>query len=302
MDKQLKNIRYFFEYIVILILFRVVLLMPVERASNFGGFIGRTVGPRLGASRKAMNNLRQAIPGLDEALYRNIIKGMWDNLGRIVTEYPHLSEIARERTEVVNIESLLRYQDNRQPVVSYFGHLGNWELIGPALSACNVRAAGIYRAPNNPWVARLIKSIRTADSNIDILPKSRKGMRELVRYLQNGVSVGIYVDQKYNEGIPVPFFGRLAMTSSAFVELAKRFNAPLLPIFVERLPGTRFRFQVLPPVPLHNEDGTEVSAEEGVRRAHAIMEDWIRERPEQWLWLHKRWDSARLSKYTDQGR
>ena len=97
------------------------------------------------------------------------------------------------------------------------------------------------------------------------------------------------VDQKYNEGIPVPFFGRDAMTAPTVAELALRFQVPLVPARVERLKGARFRLTLLPPLDLPNSGDRAADVHTVMSQVNALFESWIRDRPEQWLWLHRRW-------------
>jgi KDO2-lipid IV(A) lauroyltransferase len=116
------------------------------------------------------------------------------------------------------------------------------------------------------------------------IPKSSKGARDMVRVMQDGGKLGILIDQKYNKGLEVPFFGRPAMTSEAFAQLAQKFECPILPIRVERIKGCHYRVTVYPPMAQVQDDVFQT-----VKNAHHILEDWISARPGQWLWLHRRW-------------
>ena len=264
--------------------------LPVDWASAIGGWIGRTIGPRLGISRRAFKNLRRAMPANSDAENRRIVGGMWDNLGRLVAELPHLDAICAagsERVEIVNGDDIASLRNASQPTILFGGHFANWEvgsstihrLLGPSLLS-------VFRASNNPWADRVLRrQMRTRR----VVAKGADGGRDLLRHLHRGGHVGMLVDQKMNDGIAVPFFGHDAMTAPAIARLALRFNCPIVPVRVERLNGARFRFTVLPPMELADKRDTDHNVRATLTRITAVIEEWIVARPEQWLWLHRRW-------------
>ena len=291
----MKNVRYRLEAAFIYLLFFISRLIGVDAASAVGGWIGRTVGPHLGGTKSALDNLRQALPGRAEQEYRAIALGMWDNLGRVMAEYPHLKKIGAERVEIVNrsvADDLVR---EKKSAIFFTGHLANWEaFVAGAQLQTGLNIDIVYRAPNNPWVDRLLNRVRSQQGEIVTIPKSKNSVRPMLEALKNGRYIGMLIDQKYNEGIAVPFFGRLAMTSPAYVQLAQKFNRPLIPGQIERLGGARFRITVHPAVPLRFPDGSLRPQEDVMADAHQYLEGWIRQHPGQWLWLHRRWNSAAL--------
>lgn len=284
----MKKLRYIAEALLIHGCFIIFHLLPAEMASNLGGWIGRSIGPRLAASRKAMRNIEASLPGADA--YK-VVSEMWDNLGRTMAEYPHLKTIIENHAEIHGYLP----ENTKPPYVFFSGHLANWEMSATAMNHFfGIPPQLIYRAPNNPYLENLLDECRSLKGAIVTIPKSRKGARDMVRALQDGESLGILIDQKYNEGIAANFFGRPAMTSPAFVQLAQKFNLPLIPVRPERIGGCRFKITVYPPIPTQGR-----SVEEVVADAHRLLEHWIRERPAQWLWLHRRWDSRRLNTPTN---
>ncbi len=265
-------------------------LLPVDTASAVGGWLGRTIGPRLGASRRALRNLRHALPDNSDAENRRIIRGMWDNLGRSVAEFPHLETICAagsQRVEIVNGEDIAALRDQCRPAILFGGHFANWEvgpatvhrLLGPSLLS-------VFRAANNPWADRVLRRRMPARRAV---AKGADGGRDLIRHLRQGGHVAMLVDQKMNDGIAVPFFGRDAMTAPAIARLALRFDCPIVPVRVERLNGPRFRFTVMSRLELPAGNDTADAVLETMKRVTATIEQWIVARPEQWLWIHKRW-------------
>lgn len=276
----MKKIRYFIEAVFLALVLLISKLLPAPWASGLGGWIGRSVGPHLATSRKALTNIKEALPDADA---NKVLIGMWDNLGRIVMEYPHLKHIGRDRTKIIGAEILEQYKD--KPAVLFSGHLGNWEACPPSLFLqLSFITSPIYRAPNNPFSDYMLQRARTVGGKLKTIPKSKSGSRQIVKALQENAHIGMLIDQKYNEGIAADFFGRPAMTSPIFIQLAQKFNCPLIPLRIERTKDANFRVTALPPLDIENKPVETVLDE-----CHALLEEWIKERPEQWLWLHRRW-------------
>ena len=191
--------------LVVMTLFRC---LPLDWASGLGGFIGRIGGPHLGLSRRALRNLRRAMPENSEAENRRILRGMWDNLSRAIAEYPHLARIAASgsgRVEIVNGAALTGLATTPEPAIIFGSHLGNWEIGSSTVHRLmGASVLSVYRAANNPWVDRLMRRFHRTRRAV---PKGAKGGRELVRQLRDGGSIALLVDQKQNDGIAVPFFG-----------------------------------------------------------------------------------------------
>ena len=146
----------------------------------------------------------------------------------------------------------------------------------------------VYRAANNRLVEWLYRRGRAAVEGA-LIPKGPAGARLLLRSLKDGKHLAMLVDQKMNDGIAAPFFGRDAMTAPALAELALRFDCPVVPARVERLEGAHFRFTAYPPMDLGGGGERHADVAAATAKVNALIEGWVRERPEQWLWLHNRW-------------
>ena len=266
--------------------------MTLERASALGGWLGRSLGPRLPVSRRARDNLRRAFPDMEESEIERIVRGMWDNLGRVAAEYPHLGEIdcyaADGPVEVVGTETIDRLRDEGTGCIFFGGHLANWE-IGPLGAAQRGLVLNyIYRRANNRVVEGIVRAARAPGGGAHAA-KGHHGARQITAALRAGGHLGILVDQKFNEGIAVPFFGRDAMTTPALATLTRLYGCRVVPVRVERLVGARFRLTVYPPLETPARGTSEDDAYAIMSRVNAIIEGWIRERPDQWLWVHRRW-------------
>lgn len=290
----MKKLRYLAEAAIVYILLTIMRFLPLDTASAMGGFIARSIGPRLAVSRKARRNLARSLPHLSDAEQRAAITAMWDNLGRNFAEMPHLKRIAGERVEILGHDIADSLRSDGIGAIMFGGHLANWEFA-TAIMHSNLRlpSGGVYRAPNNPYVDAVVKRLRHAEPGVTIVPKGRSGTRDMVRTIKDGNHFIILIDQKYNEGVAAPFFGRPAMTSPAFAELGRKFDCPVVPFRIERLGGARFRFTLFPPLALSDDPLANIA------QAHALLEQWIAERPGQWLWLHRRWMDDKEKKNDD---
>jgi KDO2-lipid IV(A) lauroyltransferase len=265
-------------------------VLPIDWASALGGWIGRAIGPRMGQSRKAARNLARALPGNSAEENRRIILGMWDNLGRVIAEYPHLPRICERleggRVEIHGLEIVRGLIGDGKPGILFGAHLANWEVQPYIARHTGLELGLIYRAPNNDWVDAMIRRMRDAPL---LFRKGQEGARALYSLLRQGGHVAMLVDQKMNDGIPVPFFGRDAMTAPAIAQFGLRLGCVLVPVRTERLNGARFRITVYPPLDLPASGDRAADERALMVRINAMVEEWVRARPEQWLWLHRRW-------------
>ncbi len=279
----MKKLRHAAEAAITAVLLAFFRFLPPAAASATGGFIGRTLGRMLsGANKRTYKHLRASLPGKTDREYRKIVLGMWDNLGRVFAEYPHLERIAREYTEVVGTEHL----GFTPPAILISYHGANWEMAATSLYVRGIPIDLIYRAPNNPSVNVMLKRMRSLNGKIETHPKSAAGMKKVIERLKAGKNLGILIDQKYNQGVEAQFFGQPAMTSPAFIQLATKYKTPVIPVRVERLHGCHFRVTIHPYLDMAQ------PADAIIRAAHDLLEKWISERPEQWIWLHRRWKKA----------
>jgi Kdo2-lipid IVA lauroyltransferase/acyltransferase len=271
--------------------FAAMRALPIDAASGLGGTLARLIGPRLGVSTRARRNLSAALPALSEAEIERIVRGMWDNLGRVAAEYPHLPRIRvfppGGRVETAGIDHLERAIAAGRPVIIFGGHLGNWEIAALAAGQYGIDVAQIYRAANNPLVERMIARFRGAAS--EFIPKGAIASRRALAALRRGAHLTLLVDQKLNDGIPVAFFGRPAMTAPALALLALHFDCAVLPARVERIQGAHFRLTLHPPLALPKSGERTADVAALMTEINRTLETWIRERPEQWFWVHSRW-------------
>jgi KDO2-lipid IV(A) lauroyltransferase len=267
--------------------------LPLRLVSGIGGGLARTIGPRLGLSRRAHANMQAALPELSPADRRDVVSRVWDNLGRVIVEYPHLTRLRcfgpDPDVEVIGTEHVDAAIARGKSIILFSGHLGNWEVGAIAAVQYGLDIIQVYRAANNPAVERVVHALRRS-LGVEPVTKGAAGARKLVAAVKRGRHIIMLVDQKMNDGIAVPFFGRDAMTAPAVAEFALRYGCTLLPVRMRRLGSQpRFRIEVEPPMEVAStgDQAGDVSALMG--GINRILERWIRDDPGQWFWLHRRW-------------
>ena len=279
---------YFLEGCLLLLLFILLRILPLGISSFLMGKLSSLIGPKLGVTKKAYNNIKNVMPEKNEKEIKKIIKDMWENLGRVAGEYPHLSKLDPEKNNKIEIygkKNLSLIKKNKTPAIFFSGHLANWEISPIAAIKNGVPVLSIFRKPNNPIVNSLIKYLR---SNLPMAPKGKEGAKELIRSLKKGTSIGLVIDQKMNDGIKVPFFNKPAMTSDALAQLCLRIKSLVVPVEVERIKNTKFKITFHDPLKI-TKNGEKKTPLQIMTEVNFILEKWIRKNPGQWLWLHRRW-------------
>jgi len=292
---QRKLIRWFLhppQAVAAFLLYGLLRVMPVDAASAFGGWLLRTVGPLTRSDAIARRNLEQAFPNVEGVEIDRIVRAVWDNFGRVVGEWPHLNRLYREgfggRVEITGGEHLERARQAGGPVIVVTGHHGNWELAGAVCAAHGMPLTVIYRPTQNTAVNYLVLWARRQFTG-GLLPKGKEAAVGALAVLREGGNLGVLIDQKLNEGVPVPFFGRDAMTSPVAARLAVGFRCPVLPVRAERTAGARYRVTVYPPMDIPDSGDRKQDQEAVLLEMNRVLEGWVRERPEQWFWVHRRW-------------
>ena len=274
------------------LLFGLFRLLPVAWASGLAGALARAIGPRLAVSRRARQNLRRALPDLTDERVEDAVRGMWDNLGRVAAEYAHLGRYRvyepGGRIEMVGAENIRRYGAPGERAIFFSGHFGNWEVATLAVTQAGLGVAEIYRAANNPIVDGIINHARSVVGS-ELVPKGTIAARRALAALKGGRHIAMLVDQKMNDGIPVPLFGRDAMTAPALAKFALHFKCAVVPVRVDRLPHARFRITAEPPLSYRRTGDAARDELALLTQVNQVLERWIREKPDHWFWLHRRW-------------
>ena len=274
----------------------ILKLVPADGAIRFVSQAARGLGMLYPRTKLARANLRLAFPEKSEEEIEQILKEMWANLGRIAAEYVYLDEIfnineadpSKGRVEVTGIEHFEKIKSLKGPVICFTGHTGNWELLPIASAAYGLNITALFRPPNNKYIAERVLSARM--TNMGHLVPSKVGASwSLANVLEDGGAVGMLVDQFFMHGIEVEFFGKKTLSSPLLAKLVRQFDCPVIPARCVRLPNNRFRIEIGEEVTRHYDANGSLDMERLTQDVSDRVENWVREHPEQWLWLHKRW-------------
>jgi len=266
-------------------IFGLARMLPVTIASGLMGWLFRMIAPLTPWQTRARHNLGHALPDLSVDQQADILAKMWDNLGRVIGEYPHIGHLHQDgRVTYIGTEHIANLKTGAFLIGA---HIGNWE-VGP-LAALSVgkNVAAIYRPLNNPLLARLLTR-RQDTYGGDIYRKGREAALGMVTSLRKGQMMCLLVDQQLREGMNVPFFGHPARTSISHIKIAIKKQVPILFMRTERVGPARFRVTISPPIDLPKtaDDTTILMIATDI---NSELERWIRAAPEQWFWPHRRW-------------
>jgi KDO2-lipid IV(A) lauroyltransferase len=277
---------------------RVLRHLDLDRGAAAAAWMMRKIGPRLRGHRTAREQLVAAYPDTPAAEIERILAGMWDNLGRVMVEYAHLDRLWRfdesdpDHNRIVmdqeSVERCRRLQDETRPALMFAAHLANWELPPHAATAFRRKIALVYRAPRLGPITDELTRIR-AGCVAAVIPADKHTPLRIREALQQGWMVGMLIDQHYGPGIDVTFFGRRCKVNPMMARFARLFECPIHGSRVIRLPDGRFRFEVTEALDAPRDPQGKIDVAATMQTVTSMIEGWIREHPEQWMWMHRRW-------------
>jgi KDO2-lipid IV(A) lauroyltransferase len=285
------RLRWRLEAAAAFLVFALFRLLGPVAAAALGAAVARALGPGLPVSRVGLRNLEIAFPERDAAFRAATLRAMWDNLGRTVAELPNLKRLSCTTEGAGHIAAVPK----GAPLIFVSAHLANWEVLQGAAARAGRPFAVVYRAIGNPHIDAMVRRFRAAavpGPPMPLLPKGAAGARGALAHLRGGGALAMLVDQKMNDGIAVPLFGRPAMTAPAAAQLALRFGCPVIPGRVLRDGAGKFRAIAEAPIPVPATGDRQADIEAMTAAINATLERWIRERPGEFLWLHRRFEKS----------
>ena len=285
----MKKIRYFVEFLIIIFLLVIFKILGFKLASSLGGLIGRSVGPLFRSKKKILSNISKALPAIGEKNTELIVKKMWENYGRILSEYMFIKNFRNSKHKkfltIEGQEILNELKDSKEPVVFISGHFNNFELMAMQIEKSGINLAAIYRPLNNIFLNKIMEKIRTKYICRKQIKKGRSGTRELLESFKNNYSIAIMIDQRVSESIKVDFFNQKASTTTIPAQLFKKFGSKIVPIYIERINGVYFKMTINKPISFDKES----TIEEITLNLNKWLEKMILINPGQWIWSHDRW-------------
>jgi KDO2-lipid IV(A) lauroyltransferase len=267
-----------------------------QRAGRVGGAVARFVGRFVPETKLARRNLAAAFPEKSDAEREKILQGVWTGLGQTMVEYVFLDKLVdidperlgEGRIEVVGVEHFLAMRDDDKPGIIFSAHLANWEILAVVAARFGLPVVSLFRAPTNNVIAEDLMQQR--EQMMGKLVASNRGATfEVGAALDRGEHIGILTDQHHGRGPKVPFFGRTANANPLVARLARHYDCPVHGARTIRLADGRFRVELTPPLDMPRDEEGLIDVDAGTAKVMATVEGWVREHPEQWLWLHNRW-------------
>ncbi len=293
---SIRNFRYWLSAQAISLLLKALRLVPFDTATRTFERIARWLGPKLKRHRVALANLAIAFPEKSPEDREKIAVDAWAHLARGLLEYGYFDQIydldasnkGTDRIDLRNGEQFDKLRDDGLPGILFTGHLGNFELLPMAAVTYGLELVSMFRAPNNPYAASKVAEARK-DIAGNLVASGQGASFQLMSALDRGAHIGLLVDQKFLRGIPIPFFGKDAPTNPLLAKLARRYDCPVHGARTVRLADGRFRLEITEELELPRDKDGEIDIRGTMELINRIVEGWVREYPEQWLWIHRRW-------------
>ena len=285
----MKFLKYFFQFLIVIISFSLFKILGPNISSNIGGIIFEKVGPLFRSKKIIHSNIKKAIPDINSDNLNNITKLMWNNYGRVFAEYMFIKNFRigklASQIEIDGQEILNEIKKYNKQVIFISGHLSNFELMAMHLDRTGIKLSAIYRPLNNIFLNPIMERIRKKYICENQIKKGIGGMKKLIDLKKNHYSTALMIDQRVSEGILSNFFNQEALTTTIPAQLVKKFNIPVVPIYIERIKGIKFKITINKPINFSNEKSIKNITDE----LNNILEKMIITKPEYWIWSHNRW-------------
>ncbi len=289
---KIKDARYIIEALIVKLFMSIFTIMKPQTASDIAATIAKFVGKKISVNKLAYKNISKALPELNEKQKEKIIDDMWDNLGRIVGEFGHIGACKMEDIETMleisqeSRENIRILKESGKGGIIFGAHTGNWEVGPKAFLKNGLKVSTVYRPLNNPYVEKMTANLR----GVAMIEKSTSGSRKIIEEIKKGSFVIILADQKVSEGESVKFFHDEAITTTSIARIALKYDVPLIPARSIRL-GKKFRFCVEVEKSLAFQKSDDINSDvlQLTRKVNIKLEEWIKQYPAQWFWVHNRW-------------
>jgi len=285
----MKYIKYFLEFLFSIFFFIFFKIIGPKLSSNVSGKIFEIIGPFFRSKKVIHKNIKRALPEIDETNLKNIENSMWNNYGRIFAEYIFLKDFRygklASQVQIEGKEILNDIKENNKQVIFISGHLSNFELMAMFIEKSGINLSAIYRPLNNIFLNGIMESIRKKYICKNQIKKGLAGLKKLIKLKKKNYSSALMIDQRVSEGILSPLFNERALTTTIPAQLVKRFNIPIVPVYIERIKGLKFKITINQPLFFSK----DASQQEITDNLNQILEKFILSKPENWIWTHNRW-------------
>ena len=285
----MKYIKYFFEFLFSIFFFIIFKIIGPELSSKISGKIFEIIGPFFRSKKVIYNNIKRALPGIDENNLKNIENSMWNNYGRIFAEYIFLKDFRygklASNVQIEGQEILNDIKKNNKQVIFISGHLSNFELMAMFIEKSGINLSAIYRPLNNIFLNGIMENIRKKYICKNQIKKGIGGVKNLISFTKKNYSTALMIDQRVSEGTLSNFFKKKAYTTTIPAQLVKKFNMPIIPVHIERFNDLNFKIKICKPLYFEKNSSIQHITDE----LNLVLEEMIKLNPYQWIWSHNRW-------------
>ena len=285
----MNNIKYFFQFSLIIFLFLIFKISGLKLSSFLGGKLFQLIGPFFRSKKLIHSNIKRAFPDIDNQKLKKITSNMWNNYGRVFAEYIFIKKFRKnffDKNLIIEGKEILEeIKTKNQKVVFVSGHFSNFELMAMQIEKMGIKVAAIYRPLNNIFLNYIMVKIRKKYICNHQIKKGIGGLKELLKLSKEGFSTALMIDQRVSEGIKSKFFNENAFTTTIPAQLVKKFSLPVVPIFIDRFDGTKFKITIQKPINFSKDN----SIEDITCKLNNVIEEMIFKNPNYWIWSHNRW-------------
>ena len=285
----MKNIKYFTQFSLIVLSFIIFKILGIKFSSFLSGKIFEIIGPFFRSKKIIDTNIKKAFPNKSPEEIEKISKSMWNNYGRIFAEYIFIKDFRSGKLasniKIDGEEILKEINQSKKQVIFISGHLANFELMAMCLEKSGIKLSAIYRPLNNIFLNKIMERIRRKYICKNQIKKGIGGLKKLINLKKKNYSTALMIDQRVSEGILSNFFNEKALTTTIPAQLVKKFNIPVVPIYIERVDGLKFKIHINEPVFFSKETSIKTITDE----LNKILEKMVIKKPDQWIWSHNRW-------------
>ena len=283
---MIKVINYFVQSILIYLFFIFGRIMGLNLARIFFSYLFEKIGPIFKSKKIILDNL-QKISNFKKVDNDKIISSMWKNYGMTFIEYIFLDIFVKNSNhiEIIGETNLNKIIEINKPVIFISGHFANYELMSMEITKKKIKLATIYRPLNNFFLNPFMEFLRKKFVCKNQIRKGLNGVRDSIKFIKNGYSVALMIDQRVSEGEKIDFFGDPAFTTTLPAQLAIKHNLFIVPVFIERIDKKKFKIEFKDFVdPSKYNNKIKLS-----KKLNQILEQMIINNPNQWIWTHNRW-------------
>ena len=286
----MKKIKYFVQYLVILFFFGIFKLIGLNNSRNISAWIFVKLGSFMKKNKTLNQNLSNVYKNMDQQKKLEIAKKVWSNYGKIFAEYIFIKDFKNNNNisksiVIENSEILKKIKIQSEPVIFVSGHFNNFELMAMSIEKLGIDLAAIYRPLNNIFLNPIMEDIRKKYICKKQIPKGISGTKKILQHFKNGTSIALMIDQRVTEGIMSELFDKKALTTTIPGQFVKKFNAKIVPVYIERLHKDNFKIKFYQPINFENNSSIEIIT----KKLNKILEEMINKNPDQWIWTHDRW-------------